>query len=238
MPSRCRHCRCWRLSVCGLHASTSLPPFPPGGFASRPSRGHGRIGTMRAPTPAEARPEPGRSLPLTALCRPDIPSPITSSAPTSLSQSLSARWMVIRASPYGGRLAAKCRRIGFVNLQAAGSSPVALHPASRRRSYSRLRTPRQRATGTHTPLTKRPHGRTPTLLRRPWALAHSARLTRRSSGNRWSAWSVPAAILRIWPESASHPPRPSGTGWLTTGVVTWSISNLESGGCSIGLDAG
>ena len=130
--------------------------------------------------------------------------------------------MVFQASPYGGRLAAKCRRIGFVNLQAAGSSPVALHPASRRRSYSRLRTPRQRATGTHTPLTKRPHGRTPDLLRRPWVLAHSAHPMRRSSGNRWSTWSAPAAIpgsdrrRLLQPHSAA--PEPLRATSLTRGI--------------------
>lgn len=45
---------------------------------------------------------------------------------------------MFQASPRMSRLAATCRRIGFVILRAAFSPPVAPHPASQRRSYLRL----------------------------------------------------------------------------------------------------
>src|SRR5436190_23874499 len=44
-----------------------------------------------------------------------------------------------QASPRMSRLATASRRIRFVILRTASSPPVALHPASRRRSYLRLR---------------------------------------------------------------------------------------------------
>src|SRR5208282_3717376 len=58
------------------------------------------------------------------------------------------------------KLAAASRRIRFVILRTAGSPPVALHPASRRRSYLRLRSLQPAPARTCTVLTKRPHGRT------------------------------------------------------------------------------
>src|SRR5205807_10587258 len=58
------------------------------------------------------------------------------------------------------RLATALRRIRFVILRTAGSPPVAPHPASRRRSYLQLRSPRPAPARTSTVLTKRPHGRT------------------------------------------------------------------------------
>ncbi len=42
------------------------------------------------------------------------------------------------ASPYASWLAAASGRIAFVILRTDSSPPVALHPASRRRSYLRL----------------------------------------------------------------------------------------------------
>jgi hypothetical protein len=45
------------------------------------------------------------------------------------------------ASPFPSRLATVSGRIEFVFLSTNGSSPVALHPASRRRSYFRLSGP-------------------------------------------------------------------------------------------------
>ena len=44
-----------------------------------------------------------------------------------------------RTSPWNRRLVAALRRIEFVILRTDSSPPVALHPASRRRSYLRLR---------------------------------------------------------------------------------------------------
>ncbi|MDB5758178.1 MAG: hypothetical protein JWM30_1467 [Burkholderia sp.] len=43
-----------------------------------------------------------------------------------------------QASPYYSKLAATPRRIEFVILRTANSPPIALHPASRQRSYLRL----------------------------------------------------------------------------------------------------
>ncbi len=45
------------------------------------------------------------------------------------------------ASPFASKLAAASGRIEFVILPTSSSSPVALHPASRRRSYLRLSKP-------------------------------------------------------------------------------------------------
>jgi hypothetical protein len=65
-----------------------------------------------------------------------------------------------RTSPWHRRLAAALRRIEFVILRTNGSPPVALHPASRRRSYLRLRSLWLSPTRTSTVLMQRPHGRT------------------------------------------------------------------------------
>src|SRR5205814_10557018 len=65
-----------------------------------------------------------------------------------------------QASPRMSRLATASRRIRFVILRTASSPPVALHPASRRRSYLQLQSPRPAPARTSTALTKRPHGRT------------------------------------------------------------------------------
>ncbi len=69
-----------------LRTSTFLPPFPQPGFALRTSRGTRRCGTMRALTPAGLA-RTRQVSPLTPPCLPNIPSPTTSSARTSLSQS-------------------------------------------------------------------------------------------------------------------------------------------------------
>ncbi|MGO9744082.1 MAG: ABC transporter permease [Roseiarcus sp.] len=67
---------------------------------------------------------------------------------------------MFQASPKDSRLATDSRRNRFVILRTASSSPVALHPASRRRSYSRLPGLRPARARTSTAPTKRPHGRT------------------------------------------------------------------------------
>ena len=59
-------------------------------------------------------------------------------APTRRFRSHLSACSMFQASPRMSRLAATCRRIGFVILRAAFSPPVALHPASQRRSYLRL----------------------------------------------------------------------------------------------------
>jgi hypothetical protein len=65
------------------------------------------------------------------------------------------------ASPLPSRLAATTGRIRFVIILRTGRSPpVALHPASRRRSYLWLRSSDQTSTGTCTPLFRHGHRRT------------------------------------------------------------------------------
>jgi hypothetical protein len=54
------------------------------------------------------------------------------------------------ASPFPSRLATTTGRIAFVLLRTSRSPPVALHPASRRRSYLRLRGSDRTATRTCT----------------------------------------------------------------------------------------
>ena len=80
--SLCGHCRCCHLLRHGVHASTSLPPFPRRGFAFHTSRGLRRL----ALTPAGLARTPQAS-PLTTFCFPNIPPPTTPCARTSLSQS-------------------------------------------------------------------------------------------------------------------------------------------------------
>jgi hypothetical protein len=133
------HCRRFVLLGHGLLASTFLPPFPEPGFAARASHGSRRISTMRALTPGGLA--HGRQVsPLTPLCLPGIPSPTTWRVPNVAFSVTSAPRSGHRpsASPYGRRLANTPCRNRFVILRATHSPPVALHPASRRRSYLRL----------------------------------------------------------------------------------------------------
>jgi len=91
---------------------------------------------MKALTPANLTPI-GRSLRLLRLAFPAFrPQPRGPSASRFVSR-LSASGC-FQASPRMSRLATVPRRIRFVSLRTAGSPPVALHPASRRRSYLRL----------------------------------------------------------------------------------------------------
>jgi hypothetical protein len=124
-------------SCSGLHASTFLSSFPWCGFAFRTSRGFRRFGTMETLTPAQLTYRAG----LPAYC-----------ATPLLSFRLQPRGLPghrfthhasvpsdFRTSPSMSRLIAAPRRIEFVLLRTNSSPPVALHPASRRRSYLRLR---------------------------------------------------------------------------------------------------
>jgi hypothetical protein len=142
-----------------LRTSNFLPPFPRGGFASRPSpRPQPHRSNMKAVTPADLHPT-GRSLRLPRSAVPTFrPQPRTLPAGRFVSR-LSAG-SCFQTSPRKGRLATALRRIRFVILRTAGSPPVAPHPASRRRSYPRLRSPRPAPARTCTVLTKRPHRRT------------------------------------------------------------------------------
>ena len=65
-----------------------------------------------------------------------------------------------QASPWMSRLAAPCRRNGFVILWAVRSPPAAPHPVSRRRSCLRLHVSRLHIGWTFTLLTRQHHGRT------------------------------------------------------------------------------
>jgi hypothetical protein len=73
---------------------------------------------------------------------------------------------VFRTSPCMSKLVAVPRRIEFVLLRTDSSPPVALHLASRRRSYLRLRSLWLPPTRTFTVLMQRPHGRTHTVEKR------------------------------------------------------------------------
>ena len=118
------------------HASSFLPPFPRGGVASRPSRRDHGSGLMKALTPDALTHSP-RSLRLLRLAVPTFrPQPRGLSLGRFLSR-LSAKGS-FQASPPMSRLATAPRRNRFVILRTAGSPPVALHPASRRRSYLQL----------------------------------------------------------------------------------------------------
>src|SRR5713226_8837761 len=79
-----------------------------------------------------------------ACSLPDIPSPTTSRARTSRAYHLVRPIgpLRVQASPHMSRLAATCRRIGFVILRAVRSPPAAPHPVSERRLYS---APRRRS---------------------------------------------------------------------------------------------
>ena len=68
--------------------------------------------------------------------------------------------LMTQASPWMSRLAAPCRRNGFVILRAVRSPPAALHPVSRRRSCLRLHVSRLHIGWTFTSLTRQHHGRT------------------------------------------------------------------------------
>ena len=146
-PPRGGHSR--RLLVRRLerHVSTFLHPFAPPALP-------GFDATMGALTP-------GRSA-LRILIRdnehrlgyrPGLPASCAWSSEPSVSNHLiapivaltpnpSARWASrlrrVWDSSFASRLSGQSGRIEFVNLRTARSPPVALHPASRRRSYVRL----------------------------------------------------------------------------------------------------
>ena len=129
------------IGVVLLHAkpraSSFLPPFPQGGFASRPSRRQNGCGIMKALTPDALTPNV-RSLRLLRLAFPTFrPHPRWLSHGRFVRR-LSAEGL-FQASPRTSRLATALRRIRFVILRTASSPPDALHPASRRRSLLRLR---------------------------------------------------------------------------------------------------
>ncbi len=154
------------LPLCGIHLSTFLPPVPRRRFASSASRGSfffsssssfPRCGTMKALTPT----------PLTYGA--GLPAYLATPSCRSVSNHVDCRVIAyhhasvtrgFRTSPCMSRLVAVPRRIEFVILRTDSSPPVALHLASRRRSYLRLRSLWLPPTRTFTVLMRRPHGRT------------------------------------------------------------------------------
>ena len=165
------------LSVVGVWApraadSIFLHPFAPPALP-------GFVATMGALTPADrwghrsGRPQvsllactkrrtippsttPGRPGVPVWFCRPGLPRAIApqDDAPPLLGRS------VIWASPLASRLATTRSRIRFVLLRTSRSPPVALHPASRRRSYFRLRGSDPTSARTFTSLFRHVHRRT------------------------------------------------------------------------------
>jgi hypothetical protein len=161
-------------------SSTFLRPFAP-----RPLRRFNA--TMDALTPVEPALRLGAhehrpNTPQVSLryvpCLPTLPSPTTPRRPTcmvwfrhaGLPEDAPHRkrlipfrdQCVIWASPFPSRLATTTGRIAFVILRTSRSPPVALHPASRRRSYVRLRGSDQTSARTYTSLTKDTYKRTRT----------------------------------------------------------------------------
>ena len=165
LPSLYRHCRHFAgaLFPSVFHASAFLPPFPRRGFAlprfsSRRFRALGRVRSpsSRARFPAAspwlALPPCGTTKALTAATVTSIAALLAYLTHTSRRSAsnhvgepniaLSANCSVsdaFQASPSPRQLALTPRRIEFVFLRTASSPPVALHPASQRRSYLRLR---------------------------------------------------------------------------------------------------
>ena len=123
-------------SRCGSHAPTFLSPFPQRGFAFRTSRGSRCLGTMETLTPTPLT--YGAGLPVyctTSSCR----SVSNHAGCLNIAYHHASVTSEFRASLMNSRLAAASRRIEFVILRTNSSPPVAFHPASRRRSYLRLR---------------------------------------------------------------------------------------------------
>src|SRR6202453_299194 len=108
------------------------------------------------------------------------------------------------------RLAAPCRRNGFVILQAVHSLPVALHPASLRRSYLQLHVLRLHIGWTLTLLTRQHHRRT-----------HSRERGNPEPGTRGKVW-MPAYAGMILPHAVgsavdNHHPSPANQQVSSTG---------------------
>ena len=135
------HYQCSRLHPSFVHASTFLPCLPSARASySRASRGLRRSGTMQALTPAAFTPD-DRSLRLLRFAF-GASNPQPRDAPERrFCSHLIAPGRTSLRDP-GFALTPRARRNTppnrYVILQAAPSPPVALHPASRRRSYHRL----------------------------------------------------------------------------------------------------
>jgi len=141
-------------------ASSFLPSFPRSGLCCPPlSAARRGLGSMKALTP-DGLTQTARSLRLRRFAVPTFrPQPRDPPHGRFECQSLQ-RHQLFQASPSMSRLATRSRRNRFVLLRTAGSPPVALHPASRRRSDLQFPGLRPSQARTCTVPTKRPHGRT------------------------------------------------------------------------------
>ena len=126
------------LLLASHRASSFLPPFPRSGFAARPSPPPGSgLGTMKALTP-DGLTRTVRSLRLLRLAVPTFRPQPRDPPDGRFEYQSPQRHPLFQASPHMSRLATRSRRNRFVILRTAGSPPVALHPALRRRSYLRF----------------------------------------------------------------------------------------------------
>jgi len=139
-PSRARGTRHLPFMVCMAQRLSPLSSWPPSLGAvllAAPLDGLmpilGTMGPLTATTPHPS----GSSLRLLRFAF-QTSRPQPRYAPTRRFRSHFSACGMFQASPRMSRLAATCRRIGFVTLRAAFSPPVAPHPASQRRSYLRL----------------------------------------------------------------------------------------------------
>ena len=123
-------------SRCGSHASTFLPPFPRRDFAFRafsgspPQRYYGDSDSCTAHLPCRSPRLPRHTFLSFRLQPRELPGHRLTPRQRDQRVSDFALESQARRSP---------RRIEFVLLRTNSSPPVALHPASRRRSYLRLR---------------------------------------------------------------------------------------------------
>src|SRR6266568_6604779 len=141
----------------GHRTSNSLPPFPRGGFATRPFAAPGGIGTTKALTPAALTQATGLSA-YAVL-------PSRHSAPNHAIRPMAAFPVVSAPSAIPGFAVIQQARHGVTPKRvrppadwqfASGCSPPRL-TATQLPSASK---PRHTSTGTRTLLTRRPHGRT------------------------------------------------------------------------------
>jgi hypothetical protein len=135
--SPCGHCRCLLLLQSVFHASTFLPTFPRRGFAFRASRSSSPLQYYAGSDSCPALARQAGLFAYSALPS-GHPAPNHVVLPNIALSVTSARPVGFPGFARPSRLAATRRRNGFVILRAIRSPPVALHPASRRRSYLRL----------------------------------------------------------------------------------------------------
>jgi hypothetical protein len=130
----------------GRYDSTSLHPFAPPalpGFAATMGALTPGRSALRSLVGREHRlwGRPGLSVSRARSSEPPVSNHLTAPI-VALTPNPSARWAPrssrVRVSSSPSRLTGQPGRIEFVNLRATRSPPVALHPASRRRSDDRL----------------------------------------------------------------------------------------------------